>query len=49
MKDCRTFLKLQEAIVNKQAKAKKQGYEGNTNNAPTMTQQPNNGALQGQN
>jgi hypothetical protein len=49
MKDCKTFLKLQEAAVNKQAKAKKQGYEGNTNNAPTMTQQPNNGASQGQN
>jgi hypothetical protein len=38
MKDCKTFLKLQEAVVNKQAKAKRQGYEGNTNNAPTMTQ-----------
>jgi hypothetical protein len=49
MKDCKMFLKLQEATVNKQAEAKKQGYEGNTNNAPTMTQQPNNGASQGQN
>jgi hypothetical protein len=49
MKDCKTFLKLQEATVNKQAEAKRQGYEGNTNNAPTMTQQANNGALQGQN
>jgi hypothetical protein len=27
MKDCKTFLKLQEAAVNKQAKAKRQGYE----------------------
>jgi hypothetical protein len=49
MKDCKTFLKLQEAAVNKQAKAKRQGYEGNTNNTPTMTQQTNNGASQGQN
>jgi hypothetical protein len=49
MKDCKTFLKLQEAAVNKQAKTKRQGYEGNTNNAPTMTQQANNGAPQGQN
>jgi hypothetical protein len=49
MKDCKPFLKLQEAAVNKQAKAKRQGYEGNTNNAPTTTQQANNGALQGQN
>jgi hypothetical protein len=28
MKDCRTFLKLQEAIGFKQAKAKNQGYKG---------------------
>jgi hypothetical protein len=49
MKDCKTFLKLQEAAVNKQAEAKRQGYEGNTNNAPTMIQQANNGASQGQN
>jgi hypothetical protein len=49
MKDCKTFLKLQEVVVNKQAEAKKQGYEGNTNSAPTMTQLPNNGASQGQN
>jgi hypothetical protein len=34
MKDCATFLKLQEAALNKQAKAKWQGYEGNTNGAP---------------
>jgi hypothetical protein len=49
MKDYKTFLKLQEAAVNKQAEAKRQGYEGNTNNAPTTTQQANNGAAQGQN
>jgi hypothetical protein len=42
MKDCSTFLKLQEAALNKQAEAKRQGYEGNTSNAPT-TQQGNNG------
>jgi hypothetical protein len=39
MKDCKTFLKLQEKIVNKQAKTKRQGYEWNTSNAPTTTQQ----------
>jgi hypothetical protein len=49
MKDCTTFLKLQEAAMRKQVKAKRQGYEGNTNNAPTTTQQANNGDLQGQN
>jgi hypothetical protein len=49
MKDYKIFLKLQEAAVNKQAEAKRQGYEGNTSNAPTMTQQANNGASQGQN
>jgi hypothetical protein len=38
IKDCKTFQKLQEAAVNKQAKAKRQGYEGNTNNAPTTIQ-----------
>jgi hypothetical protein len=47
MKDCTTFLKLQEAALNKQAKAKQQGYEGNTNSAPA-NQQGNNGVLQGQ-
>jgi hypothetical protein len=40
-------LKLQEAEFNKQAKAKCQGYEGNTTNAPT-TQQGNSGAPKGQ-
>jgi hypothetical protein len=49
MKDCKTFLKLQEAAVSKQAEAKRQGYKGNTNNAPTTAQQANNGASQGQN
>jgi hypothetical protein len=49
MKDCKTFLKLQEAAVSKQAEAKRQGYEGNTNNAPTIAQHANNGASQGQN
>jgi hypothetical protein len=43
MKDCTTFLKLQEAALNKQAEAKWQGYDGNTSNAPT-TQQGNSGA-----
>jgi hypothetical protein len=47
MKDCTTFLKLQEAALNKQAEAKRQGYEENTSNAPT-TQQENNGAPKGQ-
>jgi hypothetical protein len=47
MKDCTTFLKLQEAALNKQAEAKRKGYEGNTNSAPT-SQQGNNGVLQGQ-
>jgi hypothetical protein len=47
MKDCTTFLKLQEAALNKQAEAKRQGYEGNTNNALT-SQQGNNRAPQGQ-
>jgi hypothetical protein len=47
MKDCTTFLKLQEASLNKQAEAKRQGYEGNTSNAPA-NQQGNNGVPQGQ-
>jgi hypothetical protein len=42
------FLKLQEAAMSKQAKAKGQGYNGNTNNAPTKDQHVNNGASQGQ-
>jgi hypothetical protein len=48
MKDCKTFLKLQEAAVNKQAEARRQGYEGNTNSALSSSQQANNGATQGQ-
>jgi hypothetical protein len=47
MKDCTTFLKLQEAALNKQAKAKWQGYKGNISNAPA-NQQGNNGVPQGQ-
>jgi hypothetical protein len=49
IKDCKTFLKLQEAAGNKQAEARRQGYESNTNNAPSSSQQANNGAAQGQN
>jgi hypothetical protein len=40
-----TFLKLQEATLNKQAEAKWQGYEGNTSSAP-INQQGNNGVPQ---
>jgi hypothetical protein len=47
MKDCTMFFKLQEATLNKQAEAKRQGYEGNIGNAPA-TQQGNNGAPKGQ-
>jgi hypothetical protein len=47
MKDCTTFLKLQEAALNKQAEAKRQGYEGNTSNT-LATQQGNSGAPKGQ-
>jgi hypothetical protein len=49
MRDCKIFLKLQGAAVNKQAEARRQGYEGNTNNTPPSTQQGNNGASQSQN
>jgi hypothetical protein len=31
MKDCTTSLKLQEAALSKQTEAKRQGYEGNSN------------------
>jgi hypothetical protein len=48
MKDCTIFLKLQEVAMRKQVEAKRQGYEGNTSNAPTPMQQANNGDLQGQ-
>jgi hypothetical protein len=47
MKNCTTFLKLQEAALHKQAKVKRQGYEGDTSNAPA-NQQGNNGVPQGQ-
>jgi hypothetical protein len=46
IKDCTTFLKLEEAALNKQIEARRQGYEGN-NKHPT-SQQGNNGAPQGQ-
>jgi hypothetical protein len=49
MKDCKMFLKLQEVVGNKQAEARREGYESNTNNAPSSSQQTNNGAAQGQN
>jgi hypothetical protein len=49
MKDCRTFLKLQEAIVYKQADARRQGYDESTSDAPPANQQATNGAAQGQN
>jgi hypothetical protein len=42
------FLKLHEAAGNKQAKARRQGYEGNTNNAPSSSHQANNRAAEGQ-
>jgi hypothetical protein len=48
MKDCKTFLKLQEAAISKQVEAKRQGYEENMNKVPTTAQQANNGASQGQ-
>jgi hypothetical protein len=46
MKDCTTFLKLQEAAINKQTEARRQGFEGSNN--PPVKQQGNNGATQGQ-
>jgi hypothetical protein len=39
MKDCTTFLKLQEAALNKQTEARRQGYEGS--NKPPTNQQGN--------
>jgi hypothetical protein len=48
MKDCKTFLKFQEVAENKQAEARRQGYDGNTNNAPLANQQATNRATQGQ-
>jgi hypothetical protein len=46
MKDCTTSLKLQEAALNKQTEARRQGFEGSNN--PSVKQQGNNGAPQGQ-
>jgi hypothetical protein len=46
MKDCTTFFKLQEAALNKQTEARRQGYEGS--NKPPTNQQGTNGAPQGQ-
>jgi hypothetical protein len=46
MKDYTTFLKLQEAALNKQTEARRQGYEGSSK--PPTNQQGNNGAPQGQ-
>jgi hypothetical protein len=46
MKDCTTFLKLQETALNKQTEARWQGYEG-SNKTPT-NQQGNSGDTQGQ-
>jgi hypothetical protein len=48
MKDCRTFLKLQEAVGFKQAEAKNQGYGGAMNNTPSANQQPTSVVPQGQ-
>jgi hypothetical protein len=48
MKDCRTFLKLQEVARNKQAEARRQGYDGTTNNSPLANHQATNRAAQGQ-
>jgi hypothetical protein len=48
MKDCKTFLKHQEVVGNKQAEVRRQGYEGSRNNAPPANQQATNGATQGQ-
>jgi hypothetical protein len=49
MKDCLTFLKLQEAVGHKQAEPIRQGYDRNTSNAPQANQQATIGATQGQN
>jgi hypothetical protein len=48
MKDCKMFLKLQEVAASKQAEASRQGYEGNTNNAPPASQQATKGVAEGQ-
>jgi hypothetical protein len=50
MKDCRTFIKLQEAAGSKQVEARNQGYAGTpgtaANNAPLPSPLPTNGAAQ---
>jgi hypothetical protein len=48
MKDCRTFLRLQEVAGLKQAKAKSQGYGGAANNVIPANQQLAIESLQGQ-
>jgi hypothetical protein len=49
MKDCRTFIKLQEPVGSKQAEARGQGYAGTpgaaANNSPPPNQPPINGAV----
>jgi hypothetical protein len=50
MKDCGTFIKLQEAVGSKQAKVRIQGYVrapgAAVNNAPPPNQPPANGVAQ---
>jgi hypothetical protein len=50
MKDCRTFIKLQEAVGSKQAEARNQGYAGApglaANNASPPNIPPANGVVQ---
>jgi hypothetical protein len=52
MKDCRIFIKLQEAVGSKQAEARNQGYGGTPRSAANNASPPNhpsaNGAVQGQ-
>jgi hypothetical protein len=52
MKDCRTFIKLQEVVGSKQAKARNQGYAralgAAANNVPPPNQPLANGATQAQ-
>jgi hypothetical protein len=48
IKDCRTFVKLQEAVGYKQDEARMQGYDRNICSAPPANQQTTNGAAQGQ-
>jgi hypothetical protein len=48
IKDCRTFLRLQEVAGLKQTEAKSQGYGGAANNATPANQQLAIESLQGQ-